>query len=105
MRDDYGSRILSNEYDLHLGLDIEHCVSYNGENYDDHHPTTVYSMCDGVIDDIDGNNKCSVYVICDQGFANQDMRENIEFVYRHLDEFDPNLVIGGRIEKGTPINP
>jgi len=103
VRDDYGSRILSHEYDLHLGMDIEHCVSYNGENYDDDNPATVYSMCDGVIDDIDLGNKCSVHVICDQGFANPDMGENIEFAYRHLDEFDSKIEIGGRIEKGTPI--
>ncbi len=103
VRDDFGSRILSNRYDLHLGMDIEHCLSFNGENYDDGNPTTVFSMCDGVIDNIDPANKCSVYVICDQGFANLGMGENVEFVYRHLDEFDTDLEIDGRIEKGAPI--
>ncbi len=103
IRDGYGPRTLSDEYDLHLGLDIADCLEYQGEEYDDGRPATVFSMCSGIVENIDPNNKCSVYVTCDLGFANPDMGDNVEFIYRHLDEFDQNIAIGQRIEKGAPI--
>ena len=103
VRDPYMSRTLSDRHDHHQGLDITAFVSHNGTIYDEDNLPPIISMCDGIVDRIDEDNLCSIYVVCDEGFANPDMGENVEFIYRHLQSFTSDLSEGDRVNAGDEL--
>lgn len=100
VRDPVLSRELSNEYDLHQGLDITPFVSCGTDIYDEDNPPPIISMCDGTIIEINEDNKCSIYVACDQTFINPEVGDEVEFIYRHLEAFQLGLAEGDYVNKG-----
>ncbi len=103
VRDPVLSRELSNEYDLHQGLDITPFVTCGSDVFDEFNLPSIISMCDGTVIEINEENKCSVYVECDQTFINPEVGDKVEFVYRHLESFRAGLREGDLVKKGDVL--
>ena len=100
-RDGFGPRLLSKKFDNHAGFDITSCGKINGEQFDDTNPPVVYSMSDGIVEEIDENNKCSIYIKSNSVFNGNPDWGHIYFIYRHNSEILTK--VGATIKKGEAI--